>query len=263
MDGSGKEKPACAATKHPEGDWVSLARALQAALAAAPLANAAGGSGVASEAAAVVRQALEAMLPKPEPAQEPAGKIVAQATSAYQKAVRDSKQAKRKVEEASSRLERLRAQVAEAADKYESAQEELQQASAAEQVAFQELAAARDADTAAAAATAEENGEGEAAMELDDDVDDEALDKLEQDEDKEVAAEASATKKLREKHKKLAKEMAELRKQANAATGRLSVRKPGLKAKVEVVKQATSVAIGARPETLVGAARPSNHPQNG
>ena len=89
------------------------------------------------------------------------------------------------------------------------------------------------------------------------------LGKLEQDEDKEVAAEATAKKKLREKHKKLAKEMAELRKQANAATGRLSVRKPGFKAKVEVVKQATSVAIGARPETLVGAARPSNHLQNG
>ena len=117
--------------------------------------------------------------------------------------------------------------------------------------------------TAAAAATAEENGEGEAAMELDDDVDDEALDKLEQDEEKEVAAEATATKKLREKHKKLAKEMAELRKQASAANGRLSVRKPGPKAKVEVVKQATSVAIGARPETLVGVARPSNHTQNG
>ena len=62
---------------------MSLARALQAALAAAPLANAAGGSGVASEAAAVVRQALEAMLPKPEPAQKPADKMVAQASSTY------------------------------------------------------------------------------------------------------------------------------------------------------------------------------------
>jgi len=117
-------------------------------------------------------------------------------------------------------LERLRAQVAEAAGKYEATQEELQQAPAAEHVAFQELAAARHADAAAAVAAAEYHGEGESAME----VDDEYLDKLEQYEDKEVAAEATATKKLREKHKKLAKDMAELRKQASAASGRVSLR---------------------------------------
>ena len=55
-------------------------------------------------------------------------------------------------------------------------------------------------------------------------VDDEYLDKLEQYEEKEIAAEATATKKLREKHKKLAKDMAELRKQASAASGRVSLR---------------------------------------
>lgn len=47
MDGSGKEKLACATTKPPEGDLVSLARALQAGLAVASSAKATDGSGQA------------------------------------------------------------------------------------------------------------------------------------------------------------------------------------------------------------------------